>query len=51
MLSDCATGAAMVKYGSLLLDTPFQPDLTLGLIMIAAPCLAFAMWMWRRSLS
>ncbi|CAL5225501.1 g8330 [Coccomyxa viridis] len=42
-------GAAAVKYGSLLLDTPFQPSLAVGLSIIAAPCVAFAVYLGSRS--
>ena len=43
------TGAAAVKYGSLLVDTPFQPNLALGLSIIAAPCVAFAVYLSSKS--
>ena len=45
-----SAGAAAVKYGSLLLDTPFQPDLRVGLSIIAAPCIAFAVYLGIKSL-
>jgi hypothetical protein len=38
-------GSAAVKYGSLLMDTPFQPDLSLALGIIAAPCIGFAVFL------
>ena len=38
-------GSAAVKYGSLLFDTPFQPDLSLALLIIAAPCILFAIFL------
>ena len=44
----CA-GAAAVKYGSLLFDTPFQPSLAVGLSIVAAPCVAFAVYLGTRS--
>ncbi|BDA40688.1 hypothetical protein COCOBI_01-3410 [Coccomyxa sp. Obi] len=36
------SGSAVIKYGSLLLDTPFQPSLPLAITIICAPCIAFA---------
>lgn len=46
----CAfAGAAAVKYGSLLLDTPFQPKLAVGLSIVAAPCTAFAIYLGSKS--
>ncbi|KAK9841496.1 hypothetical protein WJX74_006760 [Apatococcus lobatus] len=35
-------GAAVVKYGSLLLDAPFQPDAGLGLTLVLGPCLIYS---------
>ena len=40
----CA-GSALVKYGSLFLDAPFQPSVTLALGIIAAPCVVFAVFL------
>ena len=37
-----ATGAAVVKYGSLLLDAPFHPDGLLAVTMIFGPCMLYS---------
>ena len=37
-----SAGAAVVKYGSLLLDAPFQPDAGLGLTLVIGPCLIYS---------
>ncbi|CAL8467002.1 g6538 [Coccomyxa elongata] len=37
------SGSAVIKYGSPLLDTPFQPSLPLAITIICAPCIAFAL--------
>ena len=39
--SACA-GAAIIKYGSLVLDAPFQPDAGLGLTLVIGPCLVYS---------
>ena len=50
LLQKCVgAGAAAVKYGSLLLDAPFQRNLALGLSIIAAPCIAFAVYLGSKS--
>ena len=42
-------GAALVKYGSLLLDAPFHPSLPLVLSIIVAPCIGFAIYLGSKS--
>ncbi|KAK9828009.1 hypothetical protein WJX81_008539 [Elliptochloris bilobata] len=42
-------GAAAVKYGSLLLDAPFQPNLALALSMIAIPVAVFSLFLLLKS--
>lgn len=42
-------GAAAVKYGSLLLALPFEPDLSVALIFVCSPVLLFALFFWQRS--
>lgn len=37
-----SAGAAVVKYGSLFLDAPFQPDAGLGLTLVLGPCLIYS---------
>ena len=39
------TGAAVIKYGSLLISAPFQPNYPLALIMIVGPCVAYAAYL------
>jgi hypothetical protein len=43
------TGAAAVKYGSLLLDAPFQPNLPLALAIITSPILAYSAFLLLKS--
>lgn len=38
----CAAGAAVVKYGSLLLSAPIKPDATLAVALVSGPCLIFS---------
>jgi Flp pilus assembly protein protease CpaA len=44
-------GAAAVKYGSLVIDTPFQPNAAVAFTLITAPCLVYAVIMlaWSKS--
>jgi hypothetical protein len=42
-------GSAIVKYGSLLIETPFHPNLQLGLAIISLPCLAYSIFLLIRS--
>ena len=35
-------GAAAVKFGSLLISTPFQPSSIIALSIITVPCLMFS---------
>ena len=48
-LPSYGAGSAAVKYGSLLLDTPFQPSLPLALTFICAPCVAFGIFLTVKS--
>lgn len=43
------TGAAVIKYGSLLTDIPFDANAALALLMVAAPPVAYAALLARRS--
>jgi hypothetical protein len=38
----CDAGAATVKYGSLLIDIPFEPNLPLALALIVTPCAVYS---------
>lgn len=38
-------GGALIKYGSLCVDVPFQPNAVLALAIVSAPPLGFAIWM------
>ena len=42
-------GAAAVKYGSLLLDAPFQPNLALALSIVASPVAAYSVFLLLKS--
>ena len=51
MLTRCerVAGAAAVKYGSLLLDAPFQPNLALALTIVASPVAAYSLFLLLKS--
>lgn len=42
-------GACAVKYGSLLLSTPFEPDAKTAVAFVTAPVIFFALWFLRLS--
>ncbi len=49
MLNVRPAGAVVIKYGSLLLDAPFQPDAGLGLTLVLGPCLVYSIALLFRS--
>lgn len=50
LLAGTFVGAATVKYGSLLLALPFEPNLGVALLFVCSPVLLFALLFWQRSL-
>jgi hypothetical protein len=42
-------GAAVVKYGSLLLPIPFEPSLGVAAFMIIFPVIYFTLFFWQKS--
>ena len=49
LLMGTAVGACTVKYGSLLLALPFDPNLGVALLFVCSPVLLFALLFWQRS--
>ncbi|GIL49510.1 hypothetical protein Vafri_5842 [Volvox africanus] len=42
-------GAAVIKYGSLILDVPFQPNALLAMLLVLGPPAAYALLLWINS--
>ncbi|GLI64687.1 hypothetical protein VaNZ11_008041 [Volvox africanus] len=42
-------GAAAIKYGSLILDIPFQPNALLAMLLVLGPPAAYALLLWMNS--
>ncbi|GIL73606.1 hypothetical protein Vretifemale_3775 [Volvox reticuliferus] len=42
-------GAAVIKYGSLILDVPFQPNALLAMLLVLGPPTAYALLLWINS--
>jgi hypothetical protein len=48
LLVGTLSGAAAVKWGSLLIALPFEPNQAVAILMVSFPVLAFAFFLWQR---